>query len=102
MILKNVKSLKCLGMNYAVEYTKDGPGVSGLDGKIETSWLTLQIRDSLPLERKSHTLWHEIIHHISHYMRPLDNGKELTESEIDRLATALNDLEIITTGEPKC
>lgn len=95
MKLQNVKAIRSLGFTYNVEYIEEQEGMTGLDGKIETSWLTLKIRKNLPEDRMSVTLWHEILHHISHYMSVKDDGRDLSENEISRLATALHDMEII-------
>lgn len=103
MKLENVGIIKSLGFTYNVEYIEEQEGMAGLDGKIETSWLTLKIRKNLPADRISVTIWHEVLHHISHYMGVRDDGKDLSESEISRLATALHDFEIVKLKEPeKC
>lgn len=95
MKLQNVKAIRSLGFEYQIEYVLDEEGMNGLDGKISVCYENIKIRKSISENRKSQTLWHEIIHHISDYSNIKDDGSDFTETEINRLATALHDLEII-------
>ena len=84
-----------LGMTYPVYQVEFMPdGFHDADGTNNLSSERVMILKHLPDQRKSLVIWHEIVHIVDKLIHIKDDGKELSEEEVDRIACAISTLNV--------
>lgn len=83
--MNSIETVRLDGMNYTVTTEKPNKLLHGSEGNINYDALEITIKETKP-EVWLHTLWHEIMHHISNYR--LNN--DLSEAQIDAIASGIN------------
>lgn len=80
-----MKSLKIIGKRYLLaEAKRASEALVGHNGLCRSNQQTIHYADDLPLDEKSDTVLHEVIHAVDHQM-----DTDLTETQVRRIATGL-------------
>lgn len=83
---------KILGVPYDIKYKKKLDGDSGNKVSVARTNFRKQAIEMVDNAREytDKTYWHEVIHVMDDMINIRDNGKELSESEVERLAYAIS------------